>query len=129
MKMQGSVRIQESMAKKIVIAATLVLAGIGVSLVAQTGYGTRSEPATPQTASRQATGAPPAVNASADAAKYRALLNKYCVSCHNTRSALPADGPINLEATGFEDLVGHAGTWERVLRKLSVRAMPPPGMP
>src|SRR6202035_4146770 len=26
-------------------------------------------------------------------------------------------------------LVGHAGTWERVLRKLGVRAMPPPGMP
>ena len=62
-------------------------------------------------------------------AKYRALLNKYCVSCHNARTANPAEGPVNLEAAGFDDLLGHAGTWERVLRKLSVRAMPPPGMP
>jgi mono/diheme cytochrome c family protein len=118
MIMQGSM-------KKVVVASTLVFAGIGASLVAQTGYGIRPEPASRQTASQPAAQA----GASADAAKYRALLNKYCVSCHNSRSALPADGPVNLEATGFDDLVGHAGTWERVLRKLSVRAMPPQGMP
>ena len=68
-------------------------------------------------------------NASADAAKYRALVNKYCVACHNARTANPAEGPVNLEGAAFDDLLGHAGTWERVLRKLSVRAMPPPGMP
>jgi len=34
-----------------------------------------------------------------------------------------------LEAASFDDLASHAATWERVLRKLSVRAMPPPGMP
>ena len=111
---------------KIAITATLVCAGIGASLLAQTGYGTRPEPASQPTAAR-----PPATPAaSADAVKYHALLNKYCVSCHNSRSAFPAEGPVNLEAAaGFDDLVGHAGTWERVLRKLSVRAMPPPGMP
>ena len=65
---------------------------------------------------------------SGDAAKYRAWVDKYCVSCHNSRTAIPADDPINL-AAGFDDLLGHAGTWERVLRKLSVRAMPPQGMP
>ena len=56
------------------------------------------------------------------------MLDKYCVTCHNKRAMLPADGPVNLE-TGFDDLLGHAQTWERVLRKLSVRAMPPIGMP
>ena len=56
-------------------------------------------------------------------------MDKYCVACHNKRTAFPADGPVSLEAAGFDDLLGHAGTWERVLRKLSVRAMPPPGMP
>ena len=119
----------KSIATKIVITATSVFFGIGALLIAQTGYGTRTEPASRQTASPLTSGAPSAGVASADAVKYRALLNKYCVGCHNTRSALPADGPVNLEASGFDDLVGHAGTWERVLRKLSVRAMPPPGMP
>ncbi len=111
---------------KIAITATLVCVGIGASLLAQTGYGTRPEPPSQPTAARS----PASPAACADVVKYHALLNKYCVSCHNSRSAFPAEGPVNLEAAaGFDDLVGHAGTWERVLRKLSVRAMPPPGMP
>ncbi len=36
---------------------------------------------------------------------------------------------MRLDAAGFDDLLGHAETWERVLRKLSVRAMPPQGSP
>jgi mono/diheme cytochrome c family protein len=64
-----------------------------------------------------------------DAARYRALTDKYCVTCHNKRAALPADDPINLEPATFDDLLGHAATFERVIRKLSVRAMPPPGLP
>lgn len=78
-----------------------------------------------QPASHQAASA----NASADAAKSRAFAQKYCATCHNKRAALPADAPVNLEPAAFDDLPGHAATFERVLRKLSVRAMPPPGMP
>src|SRR5580658_60981 len=70
-----------------------------------------------------------AATTTADAAKYRALVDKYCVSCHNQRTAFPADGPVRLDAAGFDDLLGHGDTWERVLRKLSVRAMPPQGSP
>jgi hypothetical protein len=70
-----------------------------------------------------------AATSGADAVKYRALLDKYCVTCHNKRTLSPADGPINLESAGFDDLLSNAATWERVLRKLSVRAMPPQGMP
>jgi len=62
-------------------------------------------------------------------AKYRAFVNQYCIACHSKRAANPAEAPINLEAASFDDLLGHADTWERVLRKLSVRAMPPQGMP
>ena len=101
-------RISKTMTLKIVITAAVVVFGIGASLIAQT---------------------PSAGSASADAAKHRALVNKYCVSCHNARTANPAEGPVNLEGAAFDDLLGNAGTWERVLRKLSVRAMPPPGMP
>jgi hypothetical protein len=69
------------------------------------------------------------VSSAAEAVKYRAFAEKYCVTCHNKRAALPADEPVNLEPAAFDDLLGHAGTFERVLRKLSVRAMPPQGAP
>lgn len=75
-----------------------------------------------------AAAAPASADTAADAAKSRAFLNKNCVTCHNRKNPLPGDHPVNLEA-GFDDLTANAETWERVLRKLSVRAMPPPGMP
>ncbi len=97
--------------RNIAITAALGLFGIGVSLIGQTVSGT----------SKAAT--------TAEAVKSRAFLDKYCVACHSNRAVNPAEAPINLQAAGFDDLLGHAETWERVLRKLSVRAMPPPGLP
>src|SRR6185312_14236863 len=61
------------------------------------------------------------------AAKYRTWLNQNCVGCHSNRVKQPADDPINLEAANTGDLLKDAATWERVLRKLAVRAMPPQG--
>src|SRR5439155_11910844 len=66
---------------------------------------------------------------SAEAAKHRAWLNQYCVGCHNSRTKSPAEDPVNLEAASVDDVLSSAATWERVLRKLSVRAMPPQGVP
>ena len=57
------------------------------------------------------------------------MLNRYCVGCHNSRNPQPANEPVNLETANLDDLSANAATWERVLRKLSVRAMPPQGMP
>ncbi len=129
---------RENMAGKIAITGAAAFLGVAALLVAQTGSGTRVE----QPPSRQPSAAPirPAATAqaaagtiapstNAEAVKYRALVDKYCVSCHNKRTAFPGDDPVNLESAGFDDLLGHAGTWERVLQKLSVRAMPPQGMP
>ena len=110
--------------------------GIAAALVAQqqTGSDTRRPAAvpvrsTPSLAAKAGPAATAKAGSSADTVKYRAMVDKYCVSCHNARTANPAEGPVNLEGAAFDDLLGHAGTWERVLRKLSVRAMPPPGMP
>jgi mono/diheme cytochrome c family protein len=63
----------------------------------------------------------------AAAAEYRALLDQYCVACHNDQRALPENDPVNLQSASLEDPFTHAATWERVLRKLGVRAMPPEG--
>jgi hypothetical protein len=101
--------------KKIVITTALACIGMTVPLVAQTG-----------TTSKAGTSA---AGTTADAVKSRAFLDKYCVACHSNRVANPVEGPVNLESAGFDELLGHAQTWERVLRKLSVRAMPPPGLP
>jgi len=120
-------KIRKSMAKKIAFTAVLACSGIAALVVAQNTNGTRrgAEPASrPPSA---ATAAPSAANT--DAAKYRAWVGKYCVACHNQRTKTPADAPVNLEAANFDDLLGQAETWERVIRKLSVRAMPPPGAP
>lgn len=56
----------------------------------------------------------------------RALLDRYCVTCHNEKLAtagLMLDR-MNLEKTG-ED----AAAWEKVVHKLRTRSMPPAGMP
>ena len=66
---------------------------------------------------------------SADAATYRAWVDKYCPSCHGGRSPQPANDPLNLQTASLDSPLKDAATWERVLRKLSVRAMPPAGMP
>jgi len=63
----------------------------------------------------------------ADAKTYRAFVDQYCVGCHNTRNAQPVSHPVDLEKAHFDNVVADAAMWERVLRKLSVRAMPPQG--
>jgi mono/diheme cytochrome c family protein len=93
---------------------------------------TASAPARPA-APGGATAAPvrAAVSAAspADAPKYQAMLKQYCFACHSSRAPQPGNDPVNLEVASLENLLPHAETWERVLRKLSVRAMPPQGSP
>ena len=83
-------------------------------------------PARPRPAA--ATAAQPVASAD-ETAKYQAWVKQYCISCHNSRTASPANEPVNLETASLTNLLPQAATWERVLRKLSVRAMPPQGMP
>src|SRR5580765_2005824 len=99
--------------KKLLAAAALLSAGVTV-VVAQSAP---APAAAPQ----------PQVSRAAEAAKYRTWLNQNCVGCHNSRVKQPADDPINLESANVEDVLVSAATWERVLRKLAVRAMPPQG--
>src|SRR5258708_17408092 len=133
-------RISKSMARKIVITAALLCFGPtfikeAALLVAQTGSGTvaPARPGAAGPANASTTGATPttttAATTTADAAKYRAFVDKYCVSCHNQRTAFPADGPVRLDAAGLDDLLGPAENWEEGLPKLSVRAKPPQSPP
>ena len=56
----------------------------------------------------------------------RALLNRYCITCHNTR--LQTAG-LALDTMDVERVGDHAQAWEKVVRKLRSGAMPPVGRP
>ncbi len=58
--------------------------------------------------------------------RYRGLLDRYCVTCHN--SALRTAGMV-LETADVGDIDAAPETWERVVTKLTLRAMPPTGVP
>ena len=106
-----------------VLATTLATAPV-------TAPATQSGTATPRaisSASAPATAVP--ATPAAITGQHRAWLNQYCVGCHNSRRPQPANDPVDLETASLDNLLSNAPTWERVLRKLSVRAMPPQGMP
>jgi hypothetical protein len=53
-----------------------------------------------------------------------AVVNKYCVSCHD---AEVKKGGLDLDSISLEDVTQHQDAWERVVRKLRARQMPPMG--
>ncbi len=54
------------------------------------------------------------------------MLNTYCVGCHSARLKT---GGLVLEGLNTQQVAGDAVVWEKVLRKLRGRLMPPPGLP
>src|SRR5262249_44912071 len=64
--------------------------------------------------------------ASADAATHRTTLQLYCIGCHS--GPTPFAG-LNLEPLDFANLEENGEIWEKMVRKLRARQMPPAGMP
>src|SRR5437867_13251295 len=60
------------------------------------------------------------------ASPQRAVLDKFCVTCHNAR--LRTAG-LQLDTADVDHPEGNAAVWEKVLHKLRTREMPPPGAP
>ena len=59
-------------------------------------------------------------------ARHQALVNRYCVTCHN--DALQTAG-LALDQYALQGVGHDAEVWERVVAKLRSGAMPPPGVP
>jgi hypothetical protein len=71
--------------------------------------------------------APAAPGASTDvAAEKWAFLEQYCTKCHNTTDWA---GSIAFDAMGPETIADEADVWEKTVRKLRGRLMPPAGNP
>jgi mono/diheme cytochrome c family protein len=60
----------------------------------------------------------------ASSTQYRALLDQYCVTCHNQRSKT---ANVMFDTMDLANLSKDAKTWERAVRKLRGGMMPPPG--
>ena len=56
----------------------------------------------------------------------RALVDKYCVTCHNQRAKT---GGLTLDTLDLSDPASGAEVWEKVIRKVRGGLMPPVGMP
>ena len=56
----------------------------------------------------------------------RALLDKYCVTCHSDRLKT---ANLSLQGLDLTKVGEHADLWEKVVRKLRAGVMPPPDMP
>jgi mono/diheme cytochrome c family protein len=116
------------------------LTAAATALVTALGW-TADAPAAGAPAQAARTGAPVASSTQATRASaparpalespqaYQALMTRYCVGCHNTRNPLPAGAPLTLDTANLADVGADAATWERVVKKLGVGAMPPLGAP
>ncbi len=59
-------------------------------------------------------------------AAHRAVVDRYCVSCHNDRLNR---GGLALDTVVTHEVRQNPDVWERVLRKIRARQMPPIGLP
>ena len=56
----------------------------------------------------------------------RALVDRYCVTCHNDRLKT---GGLTLQSLDLTGVPADGDVWEKVVRKVNAGMMPPPGLP
>src|SRR5438874_10334154 len=69
---------------------------------------------------------PSAAAARGSSTSHRDVINRYCISCHNDRLKT---GGLTLDQVAAQEIGRNPEAWEKVVRKLRVRQMPPVGMP
>jgi hypothetical protein len=77
----------------------------------------------PQAAAPQG---PPAAAVPGSTADSRAVLDRYCVTCHNERAKVAG---LTLDNVDLSDIPANADVLEKVVRKVRVGMMPPQGAP
>ncbi len=68
----------------------------------------------------------PAPTSSSSSTPHGALINQYCVTCHNQRAKT---GGLALDTLSLSNIPAGAETWEKVIRRVRGGQMPPAGMP
>ena len=72
---------------------------------------------------------PPSRAPAESAAPHATFLGRYCLACHNERLLARGTVPVSFEELTVADVGAGAEVWEKVVRKLHARAMPPAGRP
>ena len=103
--------------KKVLLSAGALMVAAMVSAIAA--------PVAPVAQSPQ----PAAKTVATTPADFQGMVAKYCLGCHNQRNPMPAGAPLALDTANIKDPAADAATWERVIKKLGVGAMPPQGSP
>jgi hypothetical protein len=87
-----------------------------------------ASPATTQASTPATASSPTQLATNADQEK--ALLTKYCVTCHNEKAKASLDSSRKLQIDGLDvhDLHKDGKTWEMIIRKMRAGMMPPPGL-
>ena len=100
----------------------------GILLVTNAGPATPpgSTPTHQAPAERPAVAAPAPETHALPPATLTAVVQQYCVVCHNDQMMT---GNISFQALDVDKAADHANTAERMIRKLRAGMMPPPGMP
>jgi mono/diheme cytochrome c family protein len=82
-------------------------------------------PAVLKTQPAMQTGTAPraAAASAADAQQYQAMVKTYCATCHSTQAKA---GGLALDGMNVQAAAEHPEVWEKVIRKLRGRLMPPP---
>ncbi len=96
--------------------ASILLVGAGIWAIPDRLHAAAA-PAASQTPTGLATAVP---------ARYRAVLDRYCVTCHNARLQT---ANLMLDAADFGHVGDDTEAWEKVVRKLRSGTMPPAGRP
>ncbi|HVH26016.1 MAG TPA: DUF1592 domain-containing protein [Vicinamibacterales bacterium] len=125
------------MKKNVWVIACLTITSVALAY----GQAASPQPAAPAAAVQRvspqpAAAAQQAVSSAAPAGptveSQRALLDKYCVACHNTKAkatGLDSSLRLTLDDIDLSDPAAHAQKLEKVTRKLRAGMMPPVGMP
>ncbi len=69
---------------------------------------------------------PPSPGQAPEQTPEQIIVDQYCVGCHNT-SAKTAG--LTLDLIGRQEVTQHPEVWEKVVRRLRARQMPPAGLP
>src|SRR5687767_1202866 len=59
----------------------------------------------------------------------RAVLDKYCLTCHNAAAKSRGAVPVALDGLNLTNVGADAAIWEQAVRKLRAGLMPPAGAP
>src|SRR5436190_4321179 len=108
------------MTKSVLAVACVALTPFAIAVALAARQGPDSRPAQTQ----------PVAIVQPQASPQRALLDRYCVGCHNQRGRTAGQEParkLTLDDLDVGRVGEHAEVWERVVRKLRAGMMPPAG--